>query len=1080
MQSESDAVTDSVAPIDSMNPVRSDSPPQDLGRDVSRSTALPIAPILALLAGVFSVASVGASILAVAATRELSFLQSTQVIGALALLALALLARRRSSQPLPIGRLGLWLAATALTMAGAVELPSWPSIDTFGIGVTFPFLVLLALLTYFVLERDTDGATSGMIACVIFAAFGGPLFLRDGDAFHAVHLLLAIAGVGSAELPDTPRRGTAFTRICLALIVLIAIPIASSGDRGRHLDGYARTLAALAPLALAAIAADKRRFVEKSVLALAAITAIGVLCAAGAVLEGAYHLDLHHAAQVRLPLFAEHPNIIAPFFAVTIPLVLALAFGGGSRRTSPLRSIALVALAAAALGALALTRSRAAIFGGALGVVLVLGLPLLQRLARFLATKRSKLGVAALAIAMLAGSGFVLRHKIAAKLNDPSMGFRVYMWRTAAAAIEERPLLGYGFLCADPLMNYAEEGDLDGRTKDTHPHMQPLSFALGAGIPAALVYLAVLLELVLVCVSRSLAAQDGGRFLFASLAASALALLAANLMDQGLALNTPFPLHLGILLAIAAAAAPSSSASGTPAVSLRRSLRIVLTLGLLVTALFRASDLLLQWSRVASRDREKNQAVALTKLAATLDPLSRDARLAYGDATDAAGDRAEAAEIFAKVTALLPNSPYAWEKLGNLEYDRRNYTAALQALKRAKDRDPTGPSTSQWALRIGNIYANLGMREDAIAAFAEAFRFDYEAAQRANWSQDEQKEYYIPIPGSDTPIFLAGVLKRDVDLLPDLVKTDPIKARRLATTMVRIEMSFRHFSRARDIIALYRTLTTVPWLPLEHLENDLDRIEKEEAEKAGAGEAPPESQNAPDSNDPKESHPTPPTATDAPAPPTEAKNAPDPDEFAGVAGETVIFIDRGKDLMAGNHFDEAIRSFEIGLDRSYDMVAERSYIATVIDGLFECHIRKGDLLGAKRWFGPNLYFHPKAQERFDIARRLAAAERTGQNDRAALEILTDALKIRGSLSPARSQEALNPFCATLGSLLQSTDATVRTDVEQLLNSIESDGPGLAISVLTYTQAKRLSEVPSRYQRLKRDHSDWLPVIRLPR
>lgn len=1008
-----------------------------------------------------------AALLEASAVRDLDL---ARVLAAgLSCIAATVAAKLRAPDECFPARAGLRVVAASIVAFGAVETPAWVSIETFGISAAGPWLAVCALVLFYLLEHRRGGALAGALALVIFSAFGGPLFIRDGDDFHGLHALLAICALCAAP-PATEGSDRSFRYLVWTLVALAAAATVGAVDRDRHIEGFVRLLAALAPLPLASALlrssdCDKRSLAH----AIVGITAIGVLAAYCAVLEGGLRFEMVQAARVRLPLFGEHPNIIAPFFAVMAPWVISFAVP--KMRNALPSALCLLAVVAACMLALGLTRSRAAAGGVTIAFAGFCGLILARHYRDALATRGRALLALASCVVVLGVLGYFGRHAIAAKLADSSMHFRTYMWQTAVSAIEDRPLLGYGLLAAEPLMNHAEEGDLDARSKDTHPHMLPLALALGLGIPAALVYLLLVLALVLRAATRAIHHVDPTRAAIAAgIAASATALFASNLLDQGLALHTSFPLHLGLLLAAYRLLFddPPVAAASSPAISTSTRSSIVTQFALAISLCVVSADLiaarLLGCARQATRNRQYEEAATFTRIATYLDPLGKDVRLAHADALDRAGERLAAQEELARLTEVLPFSPYPWERLANLEYDRRNLTASLMAFERAKRLDPTGPSAAQWSLRMGNIYANLGKREEAMDAFALAMRYDFAAAQRAGWLQDGQKEYFIPVVDSDTPIYMTGVLKRNRDLLPELVKSDPIKARRLATTLAKIEMMFRRYRAAKEVIEFYGTLTTVPWLPLEHLAAEIERYETtnpspDATPPASIGEV-----------DPVAAPVAPPEALVAPtAEPEDAAAAELQQRYAEVAGQSILYVDRALAHLQDGDVAAARRNLSDGLKHVYDMVAERESISRLLGAEIDCAMYEKDRSGAVRATERALYFRSRPADRLELTLDLGAFLLDQDDAQGALERLRESIHYLAILPPDRSAKEFEAAASLARKLL--ADARVADEVRRLLTSVEDSGHGLTLAYLSYSTPQ---EVRSRYQRLKREFADWLP------
>lgn len=1038
------------------------------------------ASALAVAAGCLAALNTFAACLESAAVRELA---ATRWVGAVVLFLLATLRDVRSGATRDFARIGLRLAAASIVAFGTVETPSWVSIDTFGISVAASWLALGALAAFYFLERNLGNASAGALALIVFSAFGGPFFIRDGDDFHAMHALLAIAAVASSPILAAPS-GIRLGTIALLLLALLALPLALAVDRDRHLEAFFRACAALAPLPLcAAVAAERERASRAFASAWLALSALGVAAAVAAVIEGGMRFELAHAWRVRLPLFGEHPNIVAPFFAVAAPLLIALA--SSWRRWSLGIGVAAIVTAGGCVVALGATRSRAAAGGLALAVALWVALALLRR-TRGWFDSRARIGTAAFAAIAICGVvGYLGFDFLAAKLTDSSMAFRAYMWETAASAIADRPWLGHGLLASEPLMNHAVEGDLDGRSKDTHPHMLLLAIAMGAGIPAAIAYGALCLALILLASRRAVQDDDPSRATVgAAIAASTLALFASNLLDQGLALHTPIPLHLGLLLFAYSFAFPSLAHGAAPVASpLPRpraiALRAALWLGFAVVA----SDVLgarcIGASREAARRRDPELALALTRAAVAVDPLDSRTRFAHADALDRAGERAEAVTALARLTELLPFSPYPWERLANLEYDRRQFPSALLALERAHRLDPTGPSAAQWTLRQGNILANLGERDAAMEKIALAVRYDFGAAQRAGWLQDGQREYFIPVAGGESPIYLTGVLMRNRELLPDLVARDPIKARRLATTLVKIEMSFRRYRAAKETIDLYFSLTDVPWLPLEHLAAEIARLQATDTrpDATPGADAESEGANAIEDSPPTEVSDTELAHGDDASIATAVNAKDDVDEaFEAVAGRSILYVDLAHAKLLAGDPEGARAELARGLAATYDMVAEREAIAVLLDGEIECAMAIQDPAAAKLATKRALYFRPRPADRARLVVDLGEFLLDRGDTAGALAALSEALVYLSRIAPERAGkefEAAGRFAHALASHPDTAAATK----DRLDAAAADSGCRLVIATLAYTGT---AEGNAAHQRLKRDFPEWLPALRAPR
>jgi tetratricopeptide (TPR) repeat protein len=115
--------------------------------------------------------------------------------------------------------------------------------------------------------------------------------------------------------------------------------------------------------------------------------------------------------------------------------------------------------------------------------------------------------------------------------------------------------------------------------------------------------------------------------------------------------------------------------------------------------------------------REFPAALAATRSAERLDPLSIDPYLDRAAVEDAAGDRAAAARSLQQAVQLQPASPEAWRRLGEYYLDQLSQPAkALPVLRAALFLDPFSPQTrSDYVLALRAQQAELARRTAALA-----------------------------------------------------------------------------------------------------------------------------------------------------------------------------------------------------------------------------------------------------------------------------------------------------------------------------------------------------------------------------
>lgn len=1015
--------------------------------------------VVALALGLLAVASAAARVYESAQLRA-SSLDLALLIGGAG--ALALVLARVRGKSISNGWIAVGLAAIGVTVSGLPELPPYASIDSFGRSPYFAYVnlaVLAVALTFAIGASGTNGRARGdemLVLFTAFTAFGGPMFVRDAQEYHGHFLLLAAILLLCAPTRSGQRlRDVPFLALGLAFLLWSLWCTRHAVDADRHLQGVARASCAFVPLLVLGTGAIELRRARMVLWAFAGMVLAGTACAAITVFEAGHAFSLPHALNARLQLFGAHPNIIAPFFSVAPPLLLALLVAA---KRLPHRIVLLAALAGA-LWALKLTQSRAALLGGGLSigafVALAAGVGLWRK------RPRASTVAALLAVTLIGGLGgaFVLREKIVAKLDDPSMTFRVDMWKTAVHALEERPVDGYGFLTGSPLMSHAKSSELDGRSKDTHPHMLVLAIAIGTGWPGV----ALFVLLVLAFLARTLAAgarlaQVEDRALAIGLVASALALLAANTIDQGLALNTPLPLHFGMLLgcgALCVRAArqqknaelgltdvPAPSSPSLPYGALVAAFAILLAFiagrGLVATRLG-------ERAQSALRARDYDRAVAWFERARTANPASLAIAMDFAETLDLAGRREEALASLWHTASTHPLAWQPWDRISTIQADRHEEMLALQAVKNAQRRDPTGPIAAEWALRCARLQVQLRQRESAIAELANALRFDFHAAARVPWRVDPSNgELSWACPPPLEPITLRSIQERNREFMRAWATTDPVRSRRVANTVARIYIDFKLYDDARAVIAEFEA-NNAPWLGIQFLKIELDAIANKDAAAAASA-----AQRA---------------STAA---------SPSDESFTGVEGQTGLFYAEARRQVAAGDHRGAITAAERGVAVVYDMVSEAEYLRLLIDIAFESSCALGDETLARRWFRPSLYFNIQPQIRIDHHARLALCLAQAGNASGALRALVDASPYLARLQPtADTVAAVSRVGHVLAQLAQSTtDADTAARARAWLEA-RGDAPAeLLIAGIAHTDLRDAVRAREKFQRLRAQDARW--------
>jgi putative inorganic carbon (HCO3(-)) transporter len=200
------------------------------------------------------------------------------------------------------------------------------------------------------------------------------------------------------------------------------------------------------------------------------------------------------------------PNALAGYLVLAIPITAVLAL-------EQKRSLRVAALAGLALmiGALLLTYSRGAYLGLALAVaVLIFGLR--DRITMNRATLGAYVGAALVVLVLIVTMIAPVRsaftrawHRSESVSSDNSISARIDLWKVALRMIGDHPLVGIG-----PEM-FPEEFPGYSRTvlpaaavrhfekfRVESPHNEVLAVASGAGIPAAIAYLSILVGVIYV------------------------------------------------------------------------------------------------------------------------------------------------------------------------------------------------------------------------------------------------------------------------------------------------------------------------------------------------------------------------------------------------------------------------------------------------------------------------------------------------------------------------------------------------------------------------------------------------------
>ncbi|GJM20095.1 MAG: hypothetical protein DHS20C15_00100 [Planctomycetota bacterium] len=476
----------------------------------------------------------------------------------LGLLSAKSLARWRPTRfaPLDADRLGLALLMAAVALQAFANVEGYTSVRVLREQIPPEFAplyplwaALIPLWLTFTGQRLSAADQALRLFLVVFSA-GSALFLLPGAAI----LTLALPVVFLQWHDGPPRlRGSAWLPVLSVGLLLLATlwaytPILASPTLPWVLAGLCLTLA---------VAARPRPRSELVALIAAAIAAPLLVTAADVVMsvELAQQVSWKAALDTRPTLFRQHPNFLAPLFAVGSLLAASLAWCSARGR--------LLAVFCAALLAAATWHTDSNAGKGALliGLLLLPGLRLALPVARRLPMTRLVLALVLLVAVLGAGLWAFGDHASLAPLTagldrfEKSLDYRLDAWRNSLRVIEANPLLGIGPGTFITLERFSPESRFFSEVTSPHPHNVFLYIAQAGGIPCLLVVLAWLIGLAFALGRAASEDRDDGlgRPLALGLLATLLALLGANLLDLGLALETVIPgpvfLITGLVLA---------------------------------------------------------------------------------------------------------------------------------------------------------------------------------------------------------------------------------------------------------------------------------------------------------------------------------------------------------------------------------------------------------------------------------------------------------------------------------------------------------------------------------------------------
>ena len=679
------------------------------------------------------------------------------------------LGRDRQGQRVPLGPDGhaLALIVSALALVAWGEASPYTSIRVLREQIA-PFLAwilpALAGLTPILMARTRprlDVADQALAVTLVLLPLNGAILLLEGPAA----LCLAVSALALALVSEKgrlPRSHILWP--AAATLALLLLASQHGADRLQAAPTVPWILASAALMLTVACrdrsAADWRRLLALPVASATVMALCGVLVTAWLAAE----VDLTPALRTRLTLFRQHPNFLAPYFALHAVLAAVLAASAKRGRVLALLACALLAIATWH------TDSRAGMALLVIGLGLIPTLSLLARLLRdrhpALLTGLVVLGpVLALALVALIGST-LLPDAWTAGLDrfEKSVDYRMDAWRNSLGLLKEHAWAGIGpgtFLSVE---RFAPGSRFFNAPESPHPHNVLLYVAQSGGVPALLGFLCWFVWLMARLLAPVVAPRS--RLLHLGLAGALLALLAANLLDVGLSLLTVIPEPIFLATGLVASLGVRSDrppirpgpatllALGLLAVTAAFGLRPVIASSLLERAELRAflsgqrdDDPLLM---TQARDDARAAIDYDPDLAPAYELLSR-----WLEHTD--GGLLPAREVLLALIARAPHHGRSSSLLAQLYLRSGMDEEAVAALRQALADSHGSVHLTRDRAQVVACLARLGRRDEALDALVDALRLDVGTIDVLAWRGGDP-------PGvRRLPVGRAGAAARPLD-----------------------------------------------------------------------------------------------------------------------------------------------------------------------------------------------------------------------------------------------------------------------------------------------------------------------------
>ena len=622
-----------------------------------------------------------------------------------------------------------------------------------------------------------------LLALAAFVATAnGKLFAREEWTPYALWTALVCLALGATPLRRCPpSRGALLFGLGVALFVGHVAAAAILGDSlGRGLRMLPRVVFGAVLLFVLARGLDRHgvRTVTR-----AALFGVASACSLAAVgwMEAAPDEGWGRVLRSRLRLFGMHANGIGPLFAWGAVLALAMALRALAANRARTAALGWTALAAAAAVAVWQTRSSASVGGMLAGVAVLAWL-------RFGPLPRRAWTVPALVLVPLAAGLALwntaatdgLRERLDAMTQTQSaLGQRYHLWRMALDATAESPWYGRGPGQFYVHAEHARPSFYDGSDQTLHTHNLWLALAEGAGWPALVLFVALLLGTFEVLrralrdVPRSERAVPVGWF------AALCALLAANQLDLGQSQQTFVPWLFWLAAGAVAAWGARPPESSVATISTRQGWT-ALGLGLVFALPAVLSGSALVEGRIALGTNELRVAQRWLSTAELLQPFDHQVLPTLERLRVRQGRFGEALALAREQAQRTPGRANGWFVLARKAVDLDDRATARAALARARALDPRGRDEPAALALEALLAARDGDREHARDLLLESVRAQGKPWQVWRLARDPETGEPVLDPKTEGgPTFALLELSDEVaDAATAIASTEPVRARR--------------------------------------------------------------------------------------------------------------------------------------------------------------------------------------------------------------------------------------------------------------------------------------------------------------